>query len=97
LYYTRDDGAEKNKTLSLRELNLKEEFDLESIFYAVRDAIDAEDLLERIQRLVFEEVEFDQEDSAFIRFVVHDNNGKTNYLKFRKRKEKKQWNSKPIV
>ena len=84
LYFTRDEGAEKNRTLSLRELNLREEYDLEAIFYAVRDAVDAQDLLERIQRIVFEEVEFDKDEPSFIRFVVHDCNGRTNYLKFRK-------------
>lgn len=85
LYYTRDYGAEKNRTLSLRELNLREEFDLEAVFYAVRDAVDAQDLLERIQRLVFDEVRFDDESKSYVRFVVHDCNGNNNYLKFRKR------------
>ena len=87
LYYTRDEGAVKNRTLSLRELNLRDDLDLEVIFHAVRDAIDTQDLLDRLQRAVWEKIEFDQETSNYIRFKVYDNDGNTNFLKFRKERD----------
>lgn len=84
LYYTRDEEAGKNRTLHLRDLSLLEEFDLESIFYAARDAIDAQDLLARLSRLIWEKIEFEQETEAFVMFKVYDCKGNTNYLKFKK-------------
>lgn len=85
LYYTRE--GDRNKTISLRELCLRDEFDLEAIFHAVRDAVDAHDLLCRIRRISCDVVEFDQETDAYVRFTVLDVCGHTNYLKFKKRKE----------
>jgi hypothetical protein len=88
IYYTRRDGAVTSITLSLRELCLRDGFDLESIFYTVKDATDAADLLCRIRRLLCESVEFDSETASYIMFKVTDVCGNTNYLKFKKRKEK---------
>jgi hypothetical protein len=86
IYYTREGG--KSKTLSLRELCLKDEIDLESVFHAVRDAVDTHDLLCRFRRISCDVIELDQETDAYIRFTVLDVCGNTNYLKFRKKKEK---------
>lgn len=85
IYYTRCE--DKSKTLSLRELCLRDEFDLEDVFHAVKDATDADDLLNRIRRLSCDLVEFDHEKPGYIRFVVTDVYGGTNFLKFRKRRE----------
>jgi hypothetical protein len=83
----------------LRELSLRDVYDpdLETVFYTVRDAVDTNDLLVRFQRLLCDKVEFDSETPMYIRFVVTDIRGNTNYLKFKKRKEKLIWNSEPIV
>lgn len=83
IYYTRQD--DKSKTLSLRELCLKEEYDLENVFHAVRDAEDAKDLLCRLRRLCCDVIEPDKDTPTHIRFVVIDVCGNTNYLKFKKR------------
>lgn len=88
IYYTRE--GEQSKTLSLRELGLRDVYDpdLETVFYMVRDAVDTNDLLDRFRRLCCDQVEFDCEKPTYIRFTVTDAQGNTNYLKFKKRKEK---------
>ena len=86
IYYTRQD--EKSKTISLRELCLREEYDLEAVFHAVRDAEDAKDLLCRLRRICCDIIEPDQDLATHIRFLVTDIYGNTNYLKFKKAKEK---------
>lgn len=86
IYYTRE--GDKSKTISLRELCLREEVEFEAIFHAVRDAIDAQDLLNRVRRICCDQIEFEQETGKYIMFTVLDAHGNTNYLKFRKKKEK---------
>lgn len=86
IYYTRE--GDKSKTVSLRELCLRDDADLEAIFHAVRDAVDTKDLLDRLSRVCCDPIDFEQETDKYIRFTVLDvMNGKTNYLKFKKRKE----------
>ena len=84
-YYARD--GEKGKTISLRDLCLRDEFDLESVFHAVRDAEDTKDLLCRFRRLSCDLIELDKETVSYIRFSVVDVEGNTNYLKFKKVKD----------
>ena len=86
IYYTRE--GDKSKTVSLRELCLRDDADLEAVFHAVRDAEDAKDLLCRFRRLSYDTIDFDQETDKYILFTVLDVRGNTNYLKFKKRKEK---------
>ena len=86
IYYTRE--GDKSRTISLRELCLRSEYDLENVFHAVRDAEDTQDLLCRLRRLSCDQIEFDQESPTYIRFTVIDVMGNTNYLKFKKKKEK---------
>ena len=86
IYYTQK--GDEYKTKSLRELCLREEFDLEAVFYAVRDAIDEKDLLIRIRRICCDQIELDTTSALYIRFVVTDVYGNTNYLKFKKRRTK---------
>ena len=54
IYYTRQN--EKSRTLSLRDLCLKETYDcgLQTVFYAVRDSVDVQDLLAQVADIVFE-------------------------------------------
>lgn len=87
IYYHRDVETEKRTTISLRELSLREGFELESLFTAVKDAIDAEDLLNRIRVIIHEPIENDIETKTYIRFKVCDVCGNINYLKFKKKKE----------
>ena len=84
IYYTRVDG--KSKTVSLKELNLREDFYLEDIFYAVKEAVDEHDLLIRFKRIMGDPVELDTK-SKCLRFIVTDMDGHTNYIKFKMRKE----------
>lgn len=88
IYYTKE--GDKYRTLSLRELCLRDEFDLEAVFHAVRDAVDADDLLERFRRLCCDRIELDtiSVSPMYIRFIVIDVAGNKNYLKFKVRKEK---------
>jgi hypothetical protein len=86
IYYTRDEATGKSSTISLRELCLREEHSLEDIFRAVKDANDELDLLMRLQRLVLDKLCLDTSSASYIRIVVVDVNGQTNYLKFRKRR-----------
>jgi hypothetical protein len=88
IYYNLDVETEKRTTLSLRELSLREGFELESLFTAVKDATGAEDLLNRIRVIIHEPVELDCETATYIRFKVLDVYGTLNYLKFKKKKEK---------
>lgn len=81
IYYTRVDG--KSKTVSLKELNLREDFYLEDVFYAVKEAIDVNDLLQRLQRILCDTVEIDPTDTKTTRFTIVDACGNTNYLKFK--------------
>ncbi len=85
IYYTVAESG--RKTVSLRTLCLREEFDLESVFYAVRDAVDMEDLLNRLHRVCLDTFEVEKETDSYIRIVVHTADGNTNYLKLKKRRE----------
>lgn len=84
IYYAK--GNDKSKTLSLRELCLREDVEFEAIFNAVKDATDAHDLLERFKRISCDQIEFDCETSEYIRFTVVDVNGNTNHLKFKRKR-----------
>ena len=86
-YYHRAEGASSGTTLSLRNLCLREDVELEHLFYATAEAIDAEDLLTRFRRLVYDTMEFSSETETTIMFKVHDVHGNTNCLNFKKRKE----------
>lgn len=81
VYYTRVDG--KSKTVSLKELNLREDFYLEDVFYAVKEATDANDLLQRFQRILYDTVALDTADTKTTRFIIVDTEGNTNYLKLK--------------
>ena len=89
IYYTRQN--EKSITLSLRDLCLKEAYDhgLQTVFYAVRDSADAQDLLAHFQKICHEQIEFECEEPSYIRFTVVDAYDNINYLKFKKTKEKR--------
>jgi hypothetical protein len=86
IYYTRQNN--KSKTLSLRNLCIKEAYDngLETIFYAVRDSGDTNQLLEMLNKICYEQITFESETPSYIRFSVVDAYDSTNYLKFKKRK-----------
>ena len=88
IYYTRQN--EKSRTLSLRDLCLKETYDrgLQTVFCAVRDSADVQDLLAHFQKMCHEHIEFECEEPSYIRFTVVDAYDNTNYLKFKKTKEK---------
>ena len=88
VYYCRE--GDKSRTISLRELCLREGFEIESIFYAVKDAQHPTDLLCRLRALICDPVEFDKETPYYVRFTIVDVTGRTNYLKFNRRKEQKQ-------
>jgi hypothetical protein len=85
IYYTRVDGT--GKTVSLRDMCLREPFELEDIFYAVKEATDEKDLLCRIRRISCDQIDHDNTTPSYIRFVVTDACGNKNYLKFKIRKE----------
>ena len=84
VYYTRQN--EKSRTLSLRDLCLKEKYDcgLQTIFYAVRDSVDAQELLTKLQEICHEQIELERENLFYVRFTVHDVYNNINYLKFNK-------------
>lgn len=83
IYYTRE--GDKSKTISLRDLCLREDVDFEAIFHAVRDAVDEQDLLERFRRICCDPIDIDTTSASYIRFTVLDvMQGKINYLKFKK-------------
>ena len=81
IYYTRVEG--KSKTVPLRELCLRDEYYLEDVFYAVKEAIDENDLLSRFKRILCDEVEIDAEATKCLRFIITDITGNKNYLKFK--------------
>ena len=86
IYYSRQN--EKSRTLSLRDLCLKETYDcgLQTVFYAVRDSVDVQDLLVHFQKICHEHIEFECEEPSYIRFTVVDAYNNINYLKFKKAK-----------
>ena len=92
IYYSWSD--DKGKTLPLRDLCLKEKFEskLESIFYAARDAVSTEDLLNKFRNMCHESFEISEETTSYIVFDVVDAYGNTNYLKFQKQKVIKREN-----
>ena len=86
VYYRCND--DKNDTISLRDLCLHEGFELKDIFYAVKDAADAQELLDAFQRMCYEHIELEFDEPSYIRFTVVDAYDNTNYLKFKKTKRK---------
>ena len=86
IYYRCND--EKRDTLSLRDVCLRKGFGLEDIFYAVKDAANAQDLLANFKRICYEHIELECEKPSYIRFAVVDIYDNINYLKFKKAKEK---------
>ena len=86
IYYRCND--EKSETLSLRDFCLQEGFELKDIFYAVKDAADAQELLGVLQHMCYEQIEFECEEPSYIRFAVVDAYDNTNYLKLKKTKNR---------
>ena len=87
IYYTRSE--DKSKTLSLRDLCLREEGQgLEKVFYTVRDAVNTDNLLESFQNLCCEKIDLDNETESYIRFIITDAYDNINYLKFQKKNNK---------
>ena len=84
IYYRYTD--EKSKTLSLRDFCLHEGFELKDIFYAVKDASDARELLDVLQHMCYEQIEFECEEPSYIRFTVVDAYENINFLKLNKPK-----------
>ena len=84
IYYRCND--EKRDTLSLRDFCLREGFELKDIFYAVKDAADAQELLDTLQRMCYEHIELECDEPLYIRFTVVDAYDNTNYLKLKKMK-----------
>ena len=84
IYYRCNDGI--SETLSLRDFCLHEGFKLKDIFYAVKDATDARELLDVLQHMCYEQIEFECEEPSYIRFTVVDAYDNTNYLKLKKLK-----------
>ena len=82
IYYRCND--EKRATLSLRDFCLREGFELKDIFYAVKDASNAQELLEELHRICYEHIELECEEPSYIRFTVIDAYDNTNYLKLKK-------------
>lgn len=85
IYYTRENDT--SKTISLRELCLRDEFDLESIFVAAKDFVDEHDLLVRFRRMCWDEIDLDAVTQFYIRFRITTVDGKINFLKFTLRKD----------
>ena len=84
IYYRCND--EKRDTLSLRDFCLHEGFELKDIFYAVKNATDAQELLDVLQRMCYEYIELECDEPSYIRFTVVDAYDNTNYLKLKKAK-----------
>ena len=82
IYYRCND--EKRDPLSLRDFCLREGFELKDIFYAVKDAANAQDLLANFRRICHEHIELECEKPSYIRFAVVDVYDNINYLKFKK-------------
>ena len=87
IYYHLDEESGKCVTVSLRALSLREGFELEYLFSTVKDATDADDLLNRLRAVIYEPIEFHCEKATYIMFKVWDAYGNMNYLKFKKKKE----------
>ena len=88
IYYTRENDT--GKTISLRDLCIKEEYDagLETIFYIVRDSAGAQELLDKLNMMYHESFVLAQNDISCIVFKVIDCYDNTNYLKIRKVRSK---------
>ena len=84
IYYRCND--DKRDTLSLRDFCLHEGFELKDIFYAVKDASDAQELLDSLHRMCYEHIELECDEPSYIRFTVVDAYDNTNYLKLKKTK-----------
>ena len=84
IYYRCND--DKRETLKLRDLCLREGFELKDIFYAVKDAADARELLDVFQRMCYEHIELECEEPLYTLFTVVDAYDNTNYLKLNKTK-----------
>ena len=87
IYYTR--VGDKSRTVPMKEMNLRDEYYLEDVFYAVKDAVDEHDLLTRLKRILHDEVEIDTSETKCLRFVITDAHGNTNYIKFKPVKKEK--------
>ena len=87
IYYTIENDSKI--TLPLRKLCTKDsnENRLELIFYAAKDAKDAETLLEILEDLYYESFELIEENASYILFKVIDVYENINYLKFQKAKK----------
>ena len=87
IYYTIENDSKI--TLPLRNLCTKDsnENRLELIFYAAKDAKDAETLLEILEDLYYESFELIEENASHILFKVIDVYENINYLKFQKAKK----------
>lgn len=81
IYYTRAEG--KSKTVPLKELNLRDEYYLEDVFYAVKEATDENDLLDRLKRILCDDIKLDTEFTKCLRFIVTDAMGNINYIKLK--------------
>ena len=81
---------EKRDTLSLRDFCLRDGFELKDIFYAVRDAADAQELLETLHRICYEHIELECDEPSYIKFTVVDAYDNTNYFKLKKIKNRIQ-------
>ena len=88
VYYRCND--EKRDTLSLRDFCLRDGFELKDIFYAVRDAADAQELLETLHRICYEHIELECDEPSYIKFTVVDAYDNTNYFKLKKIKNRIQ-------
>ena len=77
---------EKREPISLRDFCLRDGFELKDIFYAVRDAVDSQELLDVLQRMCYEHIELECDEPSYIRFTVVDAYDNTNYLKLKKAK-----------
>ena len=84
IYYRCND--DKRDTLSLRDLCLHKGFELKDVFYAVKNAADAQELLDAFQRMCYEHIELECDEPSYIRFTVVDAYDNTNYLKLKKTK-----------
>ena len=84
IYYTKGDKA--TKTLSLRNLCIKEEYDagLETIFYLVRDTVGTDELVDKLNLICYESFSLERDDISCVLIKVIDCYNHTNYLKIRK-------------
>ena len=86
IYYRCND--DKRYTLSLRDFCLHEGFELKDIFYAVKDASDAYELLDVLHCMCYEHIELECDEPSYIRFTVVDAYDNINYLKLNKAKNR---------